>query len=87
MRKEHEQTQRVKAAKRQENIERSAKIHARERKQQTARIRRYYSDYQLRMRSKMLRRRTKEEKVFVDLTNFNNYKKFFSFLSICLKKV
>jgi len=67
MRKEHEQTQRVKAAKRQENIERSAKIHARERKQQTARIRRYYSDYQLRMRSKMLRRRTKEEKLFKHL--------------------
>ncbi len=39
------------------------KSKVRDQRQQSARSRRYYDDYQVRMRSKMLKKRTKEELV------------------------
>ena len=48
--------------------ERQVKSKLRERRLASARARRYYDDYQLRMRARMLKRRTKEEKVFGFLT-------------------
>ena len=44
----------------------AAKQKVRDKRQQSARIRRYYRDYQVQMRSKMLKRRTKEEMVGSD---------------------
>lgn len=37
-----------------------------EKRAQSARSRKYYDDYQVRMRSKMLKRRTKEEMVRIE---------------------
>lgn len=40
---------------------RSVRTNAKEHKQQSVRLRRYYDDYQLQMRAKMTRQKTKEE--------------------------
>lgn len=63
LRKEHEHTLRVREAKKRSEEKTHAKQKSREKRQQSARIRRYYRDYQVQMRSKMLKRRTKEEMV------------------------
>lgn len=43
--------------------ERAVKTKLREKRQVSARARKYYDEYQLRMRARMLKRRTKEEQV------------------------
>lgn len=67
MRKEHEHNQRVRDAKERALGEQEAVIKIKERRQQSARVRRYYRDYQLQMRARMLKKRTREEKVSIYL--------------------
>ena len=52
---------------RQEN-QQLVKSSLRDKRMQSARSRRYYEDFQVRMRSKMLRKRTREETVSAGLT-------------------
>ena len=52
-----------KDAKQKAHEQRQVKNKLRERRLASARARRYYDDYQLRMRSRQLKRKTKEEKV------------------------
>ena len=54
------------------------KAKLRERRQQSARARRYYDEYTLQMRSKMLKKRTKEELV----SQFRCWFFMFSFLAL-----
>ena len=63
MQKEHEHNQRVRDAKQRANTKQEANRSVKERRQQSACVRRYYRDYQLQMRARMLKRRTREEKV------------------------
>nr|CAB3230078.1 centrosomal protein of 95 kDa-like [Phallusia mammillata] len=67
MRREHEHTQRVRESKERQAGRREAQRSVKDRRQQSARVRRYYRDYQLQMRARMLKRRTKEEKLFRNL--------------------
>jgi len=67
LRKEHEHTIRQREAKVISEEKVAAKQKTRDKRQQSARIRRYYRDYQIQMRSKMLKRRTKEEMLFKNL--------------------
>ncbi|KAL3853220.1 hypothetical protein ACJMK2_016776 [Sinanodonta woodiana] len=67
MKKELEHGQRLKETKERQasTIGTRNKIH--ERRMQSARSRKYYDDYQVRMRAKMLKRRTREEMIFKKL--------------------
>ncbi|XP_076810131.1 centrosomal protein of 95 kDa-like [Clavelina lepadiformis] len=67
MRREHEHNQRVRDSKDRASNKREAQRNMKDRRQQSARVRRYYRDYQLQMRSRMLKRRTREEKLFKNL--------------------
>ena len=63
MRKEHEHNQRMRDAKMRAAGKQEAVRKVKDRRQQSARVRRYYRDYQLQMRARMLKRRTREERV------------------------
>ncbi|XP_065065487.1 centrosomal protein of 95 kDa-like isoform X1 [Rhopilema esculentum] len=67
MKKELEHNRRQKEAKEKSREQRQVKNKLRERRLASARARRYYDDYQVRMRARMLKRRTKEEKIFKQL--------------------
>eukprot|EP00794_Sanderia_malayensis_P009313 gene9313-10296_t len=67
MRKELEHNKRMKDTKEKAQQQKQVKMKLRERRLASARARRYYDDYQLRMRARMLKRRTKEEKIFKGL--------------------
>lgn len=67
MRKDVEHNKRLKDAKQKAHEQRQVKNKLRERRLASARARRYYDDYQLRMRSRQLKRKTKEEKIFKKL--------------------
>ncbi|XP_006816335.1 centrosomal protein of 95 kDa-like [Saccoglossus kowalevskii] len=64
MRKELAHNQRMRDIRDRATQQQLVKTRVRENRQATARARRYYEDFQLRMRSKMLKRRTKEEQIF-----------------------
>lgn len=64
MKKEIEHGQRMKEIKERHKQTVTAKNMIQEKRAQSARSRKYYDDYQVRMRSKMLKRRTKEEMIF-----------------------
>ncbi|XP_048738682.1 centrosomal protein of 95 kDa-like [Ostrea edulis] len=64
MKKEMEHGQRMKDIKERQKQTIAAKNLIEEKRAQSARSRKYYDDYQVRMRSKMLKRRTREEMIF-----------------------
>uniref|UniRef100_K1QHL2 Zinc finger SWIM domain-containing protein 4 n=1 Tax=Magallana gigas TaxID=29159 RepID=K1QHL2_MAGGI len=64
MKKEIEHGQRMNEIKERHKQTVTAKNMIQEKRAQSARSRKYYDDYQVRMRSKMLKRRTKEEMIF-----------------------
>jgi len=63
MRREHDHTMRVREAKERAAGRKETVRKVGERRQQSARVRRYYRDYQQQMRARMLKRKTREEKV------------------------
>ncbi|XP_033744580.1 centrosomal protein of 95 kDa-like [Pecten maximus] len=67
MKKELEHQQRMKEIKERQTQGVAAKNRIHEKRTQSAKTRQYYDEYQVRMRSKMLKRRTKEEMVFKKL--------------------
>ncbi|XP_053377134.1 centrosomal protein of 95 kDa-like isoform X2 [Mercenaria mercenaria] len=67
MKKELEHNQRLKEIKERQASAISSRNKIHERRMQSARSRHYYDEYQVRMRSKMLKRRTREEMVFKKL--------------------
>lgn len=67
MKKELEHAQRLKEIKDRKATTISTRNRLHERRMQSARSRNYYDEYQVRMRAKMLKRRTKEEMVFKKL--------------------
>lgn len=64
MKKEIEHSQRMKEVKERQKQAVVTRNGFHEKKMQSARSRRYYDEYQVRMRSKMMKRRTREEMVF-----------------------
>ncbi|XP_078340218.1 centrosomal protein of 95 kDa-like [Crassostrea virginica] len=64
MKKEIEHGQRMKEIKERQKQTVAAKNLIQEKRAQSVRSRKYYDDYQVRMRSKMLKRRTREEMIF-----------------------
>lgn len=67
MKKELEHNQRLKEIKDRQASAISTRNKIHERRMQSARSRHYYDEYQVRMRSKMLKRRTREEMIFKKL--------------------
>ncbi|KAK2184386.1 hypothetical protein NP493_267g00008 [Ridgeia piscesae] len=67
MKKELAHNQRMRELKARQAEQQAVKARIRDKRQQSTRIRRYYNDYQVQMRSKMLKKRTKEEQVFKKL--------------------
>lgn len=67
MKKELEHNQRLKEIKERQVSAITTRNKLHERRMQTARSRHYYDEYQVRMRSKMLKRRTREEMLFKKL--------------------
>ncbi|KAL4227155.1 Centrosomal protein of 95 kDa [Mactra antiquata] len=67
MKKELEHSQRLKEIKDRQASAITSRNKIHERRMQSARSRHYYDEYQVRMRSKMLKRRTREEMVFKKL--------------------
>ncbi|XP_028395507.1 uncharacterized protein LOC114519557 [Dendronephthya gigantea] len=67
LRKDLQHNERMREQKQRKEQERAIRSRLREKRHATARARRYYEDYQLRMRARMLKRRTKEEQVFKNL--------------------
>lgn len=63
MRKELEHTKRVKQLRDKENVDTENKRKERDVRQQSARVRKYYDDYALRMKSSMMKNKTREEQV------------------------
>lgn len=66
-RKELSHQNRLREAKERQRAQQSVKACVREKRQQSARARKYYDEYQVLMRSKMLRKRTQEELIFKKL--------------------
>nr|XP_039265456.1 centrosomal protein of 95 kDa-like [Styela clava]XP_039265458.1 centrosomal protein of 95 kDa-like [Styela clava]XP_039265459.1 centrosomal protein of 95 kDa-like [Styela clava] len=64
MQKDHEHTRHLRDVKERAAKQKEAQRILRDRRLQTARIRKYYKDYHLQMRGRMMKRRTKEEKIF-----------------------
>ncbi|XP_064644332.1 centrosomal protein of 95 kDa-like [Lineus longissimus] len=64
MRKELAHNQRLRDQRDRDTQQRSIKNKLQEKRLQSTRIRKYYEEYQLRMRAKMLKKRTREELVF-----------------------
>ncbi|XP_046855690.1 centrosomal protein of 95 kDa-like [Xenia sp. Carnegie-2017] len=67
LRKDLQHNQRMREQKDRLQQERVIKSKLREKRHASARARRYYEEYQLRMRARMLKRRTKEEQIFKSL--------------------
>ncbi|XP_013381104.1 uncharacterized protein LOC106152154 [Lingula anatina] len=67
MKKELSHNQKMQEVKERRAHEQAMKAKIREKRMQSARARRYYDDYQVRMRSRMLKKRTKEEMIFKKL--------------------
>lgn len=67
MKKELEHQQRMKEIKERQTQSVAARNRIHEKRSQSVKTRQYYDEYQVRMRSKMLKRRTKEEMVFKKL--------------------
>ncbi|RUS75234.1 hypothetical protein EGW08_016999, partial [Elysia chlorotica] len=67
MKKQLDHTKRLRDVKDQKQQQISTRNKMHEKRIQSARARRYYNEYQVRARSKQLKRRTKEEMVFRDL--------------------
>ncbi|XP_051774971.1 centrosomal protein of 95 kDa-like isoform X2 [Erpetoichthys calabaricus] len=67
IRKEKEHNQRLKDFKQRIQEQKMAKRQVRDHRQQVARARKYYSDYHVQLRAKMLRARTHEERIFKNL--------------------
>ncbi|XP_032221052.2 centrosomal protein of 95 kDa isoform X2 [Nematostella vectensis] len=67
LKKELDHNHRMREQRDREESQRSVKTKINEKRQVAARARRYYDDYQLRMRAKMLKRRTREEQIFKKL--------------------
>ncbi|XP_070579944.1 centrosomal protein of 95 kDa-like isoform X2 [Ptychodera flava] len=64
MRKELAHNQRMRDIRDRDSQQQLVKTRVRENRQASARARRYYEEFQQRMRAKMLKRRTKEEQIF-----------------------
>ncbi|KAG2460744.1 CEP95 protein, partial [Polypterus senegalus] len=67
IRKEREHNQRLKDFKQRIQEQKMAKRQMRDHRQEVARARKYYNDYHVRLRAKMLRARTHEERIFKNL--------------------
>ncbi|CAH1795667.1 unnamed protein product [Owenia fusiformis] len=67
MKKEMAHNNRMREAKDRKAQHLSVQSQVREKRQQTAKSKRYYEEYQVRMRSKMLKKRTREEMIFKKL--------------------
>ena len=63
MRKELDHTKRIKQMRDKENAEIESKRKQRDMRVQTARVKKYYDEYSLRMKASMLKNKTKEEQV------------------------
>ncbi|KAM4689928.1 centrosomal protein of 95 kDa [Rhinophrynus dorsalis] len=64
IRKEQGQNQRLKDFKERIRLQKSCQNKMRENRQQVARAKRYYEDYHVQLRAKLMRARTREEKLF-----------------------
>ncbi|MGH0172084.1 UNVERIFIED_CONTAM: hypothetical protein FKN15_062360 [Acipenser sinensis] len=67
IRKEQEHNQRLKDFKDRIRQQKSAQSRMREQRQQVARAKKYYNDYHVQLRARMLRSRTREERIFKNL--------------------
>ncbi|MGH0186053.1 UNVERIFIED_CONTAM: hypothetical protein FKN15_024770 [Acipenser sinensis] len=67
IRKEQEHNQRLKDFKDRIQQQKSAQSRMREQRQQVARAKKYYNDYHVQLRARMLRSRTREERIFKNL--------------------
>ncbi|KAM3921295.1 centrosomal protein of 95 kDa isoform 2-T2 [Leptodactylus fuscus] len=65
--REQEHNQRLKDFKDRIRLQKSAQNRMRETRQQVARAKRYYDDYHVQLRAKLMRARTREEKIFKKL--------------------
>lgn len=63
MQKEMEHTKRLKQMRDKENADTESRRRARDARMQSARVKKYYDDYVVHMKSGMLRNKTKEEQV------------------------
>nr|XP_058972324.1 uncharacterized protein LOC131798640 isoform X2 [Pocillopora verrucosa] len=64
LRKDVEHNMRMRDKQERQQQQRTVKAKLREKRQVSARARRYYDEYELRMRARMLKRRTREEQIF-----------------------
>lgn len=69
MRKDIQHMQRMEDMKRKVEVENSMKAKAREQRFQNARVKRYYEEFRLQQRAKMLKKTTQEELIFKNLFN------------------
>ncbi|KAM9296592.1 LOW QUALITY PROTEIN: centrosomal protein of 95 kDa [Gastrophryne carolinensis] len=67
IRREQGQNQRLKDFKERIRLQKSAQNKMRENRQQVARAKKYYEDYHVQLRAKMMRARTREERIFKKL--------------------
>ncbi|KAE8577406.1 hypothetical protein XENTR_v10004563 [Xenopus tropicalis] len=67
IRKEQGQNQRLKEFRERIGLQKSAQNRMKERRQQAVRARRYYEDYHVQLRAKLMRARTREERLFKKL--------------------
>ncbi|XP_019643707.1 PREDICTED: centrosomal protein of 95 kDa-like [Branchiostoma belcheri] len=65
--KERQHQQRMKDLRERSKQQRQVQRAVQQKRQQSARARRYYDEYQVRMRAKMLKRKTREEQIFKKL--------------------
>ncbi|XP_066291913.1 centrosomal protein of 95 kDa-like [Branchiostoma lanceolatum] len=65
--KERQHQQRMKDLRERSKQQRQVQRTVQQKRQQSARARRYYDEYQVRMRAKMLKRKTREEQIFKKL--------------------
>lgn len=63
MQKELDHTKRIKQLRDKENADMENRRRARDSRMQSARVKKYYDDYVIHMRSSMLKNKTKEEQV------------------------
>ena len=83
MQKELDHTKRIKAMRDKENSEIESKRKQRDVRVQSARVKKYYDEYSTRMKSSMLKNKTKEEQVCVLLIDLLNFMMFILRLCYC----
>ena len=83
MQKELDHTKRIKAMRDKENSEIESKRKQRDVRVQSARVKKYYDEYSTRMKSSMLKNKTKEEQVCLLLIDLLNFIKFILRLCYC----